>query len=79
MRIRQCMLSPDFPAGPPESRDQNPQQRRADPSDGRRSLVYDRVQVARPLRVGVAGAVVGLVAYAALMTFLALLAAGMRV
>ena len=42
-------------------------------------LVYDRVQVARPLRVGVVGAAVGLVAYTALTTFLALLAAGMRV
>ena len=52
--------------------------RRADPSDGQRSLIYDRVQVARPLRVGVASAVVGLVAYTALMTFLALLVAWMR-
>ena len=53
--------------------------RRADPSDGQRSLIYDRVQVARPLGVGVAGAVVGPVAYTTLTTFPALLAAGMRV
>ena len=39
-------------ARPTESRNQNPQQRRADPPDGERSLVHDRVQVARPHRRG---------------------------
>ena len=41
-------------ARPAESRNQNAQQRRADPPDGQRPLVNDRVQVAGPLRVGVA-------------------------
>jgi hypothetical protein len=66
-------------ARPPESRNRDPRQRRADPSDGQRSLVCDRVQVAHPLRVGVGSTVVGLVAYAVLMAFLALLAVRMRV
>ena len=44
------------PARPNKSRNQNPQQRRADPPDGQRALVNDRVQRVRlaPLRVGVA-------------------------
>ena len=40
--------------GPPESRDQNPQQRRPDPPDRQRPLVNDRVQRARLAPIGFA-------------------------
>ena len=39
---------------PSKSREQDTKQRRADPPEGQRALVYDRVQVLAPLRVGVA-------------------------